>query len=472
MNSLQIYNERLVAITQINGIRDRSCDYFTFLSDVIRNEIATAAYSPLVESFLENRKAEAVSVMAVFDALCFMNNIESPVECLDFYIHFIPAGKMVAWRKLDSDYEVFEFNYLKFRSWMSNLYVGACENVRRIKEFAPPVSRNSEKAQAVEDASIKRAETQAEKILDKAKADAQTTKENAVNEANEILREAKKQAEELLRKAKDKEEVLIKETLRQNEAEKREARSQIEKERFEAVCNAERERKQILNRDAKSETERIIKCNLDGYMSERERGWAEYVEENRNQSDEVAREFAQAKADACARSNELQSKISEFAGNVTSFLDALKSETYAYFNEWQQSFYKGEFRPLAICYINLSYIIADLDKRIETLLLNPENGELEELQKIRCTLDKFRKSFESAINKVGLKTIQPDKGEVFNSDYHVVDGEQDNELFNGRLISKCKGAGVMYSPNGVAQTLYVPALVSVEENKQEEEKNE
>lgn len=472
MNSLQIYNERLVAITQRNGIRELSHNYFGFLSEVIKNEIATTGYSPLVESFIENRKAEAVSVMAAFDALCCMNNIESPIECRDFYICFTPSGKMVAWRKLDSEYEICEFNYFKFRGWMNELYVEACEKVRRIKVFAPPVSNSCEKAETVEDTSIKRAQTQAEKILVKAKTDAEATKENAVNEANEILREAKKQAEELLRKSKEKEEAFIKETLRQNEEAKKEAREQIEKERIEAVCRAERERKQILNRDAKSETEMIIKRNLDDYMSARERDWAEYVAENRNQSDAVAHELAHAKADACARSNELQSKISEFTGNVTSYLDAIKAETYAYFNEWQQNFYKGEFRPLAICYINLSYIIADLDKKIEVLLLNPENEKLEELQKIRCTLDKFRKSFESAINKVGLKTIQPDKGDVFNSDYHVVDGEQDNELFNGKLISECKSAGVVYSSNGVTQTVYVPALVTVEENKQEEEKNE
>jgi hypothetical protein len=90
-----------------------------------------------------------------------------------------------------------------------------------------------------------------------------------------------------------------------------------------------------------------------------------------------------------------------------------------------------------------------------------EEAVLTKLQQHTQSLNKFRANLERAMHALGLRTFYPAQGELFDSYYHTTDSEEDDALFNGKVIDSCTSPGIIRTVNSQEEVVLHRAEVVI-----------
>lgn len=301
-------------------------------------------------------------------------------------------------------------------------------------------------------------------------------------QAQKIIEDAHRQAQELIRSAQleadaiklEAEEIKAKAVDEKAKADRESSRIILEARNKAAIIeeNAEKQVNEIIEqanatgeqeyqRRVAEETSTVVKTRLASYMSDLQCEWRESNEESQRACDEIASLNSEARKELVTYTNGVQREFSTVLESATKSLETFRSEVYDYFRHWQENMYKREVQPLVNSYSSLNVIISRIERDLSEALSKSENEELiEMLEKYRKSLEKQRRSLERALGSLDLRVMAPQSGEIFDSTYHSLDSDFDDEDFDGRIIERCVAPGV-YRTDGENRRVYQRCVVEL-----------
>ncbi len=143
---------------------------------------------------------------------------------------------------------------------------------------------------------------------------------------------------------------------------------------------------------------------------------------------------------------EVTSETSRFQGEVVDRLNTaveelnrVKRELCTDLRAWQEGLYRTQHEPLAMCYVSLVRILAQGENQAMA-----EGEESDGLRRLRANLDRFRRSLEKAMLRLGLEVYYAQPGEFYDPARHAVAGQEEPDYESGCRVRRCTAPGVEY----------------------------
>lgn len=310
------------------------------------------------------------------------------------------------------------------------------------------------------------AERDAEKIHRDAQNEAAKIRAAAESYANSIRREAEEYAEDLRNKA-DRARIDV-----QNEA--NQIRIDARNEAEEILEEAQHSREEILReagqqaaREAQAEAGRLIGEKLQTYLQEQKLLWEEERQETLTDTAESCRAVAELKELACNQNTALGADMNRALEQLQQQLEQQLNQTrvgmLASLQQWRSSLYAYEYGPLVNVYLQLAIKAESFERdalKAQTKELTTEEAR-NMLAEHSISMNKLHNRMIRAMDKLGLRLFTPQPGELFNSEMHSVNDEEDDDIYLGRIIEECEKPGVERIANGAVSEILHRATVTL-----------
>ena len=277
------------------------------------------------------------------------------------------------------------------------------------------------------------------------------------SERAEAVNDEKREA---LQAAKDESEKIIREAREEARRIREDAEQEAERIKEEAKL-----RLQDVTDSAQNSAQTIIRRTIDDYQQQIQDAWHRESEIGMREDEryktlfEAKREFID---DTTALKRELRDRMKETVDEMRAIQDKLEIEV----NKRQASIYHHEFTKIADCFGQL-YIIVRKNPFLTDYILSEPNDlsqdTLEDLKKLKSSLNVILRKLESSMASFGMYVYYPNPGDPYDDVLHdlVLSGDADDPY--GMLVSECLTPGVMLrgDTKGEDETI-IRAVVSLE----------
>lgn len=335
-----------------------------------------------------------------------------------------------------------------------------------------------------------RAKEKAEKIIRKAEQDAKARRAEADTHYNRCVEAARRKEDEILsaanvtaaqtrRDARDEAERTRREadtyaTQTRNGANSyaSQIRQQAENEAAERRRNAEAEAKWIIEeaqRKAAEEAEEaaaaLIRQRLSGHIKELRQQWEEEQAEKSRQRDETAALAASLKDDICTVSTQVGASLNRDLEQLQEQLNQLRGNVIRDLQDWRTSLYQCEYGNLVNFYTTLNGFANSFERELREAECadNVPEEQKRILAEHSRKLNRLRANLINAMEPMGIRLFTPQKGELFNSYYHTINLEdnEDEDMFLDHEIQACLIPGIERVVNNQDVTVLRRAEVEV-----------
>lgn len=277
---------------------------------------------------------------------------------------------------------------------------------------------------------------QARNELNRMRAEAASIRRQAEQDAKRIRANAEAETHRRFAEARA---CIEQERTRCIEAAKREAEQErshlIEKYRLEAIDVYQELRDRFVP-DAVTEA-------IDGYRREDSSAYTALAGQNRravNAFEDVRTSFS--------------SGMTGLQAQMTEQLSEMQVQLSRAMMDWREQLYRLETMDLAQCAVNLSTILAGIDRRAGEAAVKGDQGAVEHLSAVRRNLSRFEKQFRNALTAVGLEVYQPQPGNDFDPARHVLsEAEKDVDPDQPLIVTRCIRPGVLGSSGSGVEAL-------------------
>lgn len=440
--------------------------FFMCLRDTVITEYKKQGFCELIDEIIENKETVDIIVYVAFvDAVHYLKSGLFSDESEQYIPHLLfpgygKPGRRIAWKEWSVYKRQFKDGY-KYEKAAEIFYSLKKSGQKSHLLFLKDIGDSKEEADRQAKSIIDEAQQTGLKIIEDARLEAEKSKSvlNLVGSNNEKVL-AQKRSEELIRKYLTNDRIEFKKS--------------IEKD---------------LNDTLKGNKE--VLCRTEKMHD-----------------------------DMCDQTNALQASWANALTSMTDELVKIKEEFYKHLHDWQVSLYPHELRPLAERYVELYRIInvdrllteeivfnysqnehidenfdvlskkkdvgldsefnifgADKCKDTETVKKEaPDEGKynvrnhsistapstLEGLKKLNRTLTIFLHKFEVSLNGLDMYVFYPDKGDVFDDVWHVLENEDCYNDWGNNIISYCVVPGIAKKVNDAAEDdVIIPAIVAI-----------
>lgn len=326
---------------------------------------------------------------------------------------------------------------------------------------------NEEAAQIIETAKAKAAQImhEAAKLREDANhlfnnmlASTTRSKEDALREAQLIKEQAQSAAEE-------RAEVIRRNAIADTQKMRRDAELQADQIRRNAELEADQIRADIrakMEAEAEQDKERTVKTKLAEHIKDLRRQWEEEQREAAESRNEIAAHAALLKEDACTLSAKLGADLKQNAD----LIQDLSSRIIMNLNNWRQSLYTHEYNKLISFYDSLSGQATVFERELREAECSDVVTEAHKavLAEHSRKLNRLRANLVSAMEAMSLMFFTPEKGESYNSHYHVTDEDIDDEAIENLPITQCTKPGILRIANSQESEVMRKAIVKVHTN--------
>lgn len=294
---------------------------------------------------------------------------------------------------------------------------------------------------------VRKAHEEAEEIRRNAQREAYQCSVNAEVEAQRIRETARAQAEQIRKRAEAEAQRML-DGVNQRIDEDRSLALEAFGREMEAVRNQKIEEARRLASEVYAECQKqfvptAVADAINGYRREDSAAYAAHAEVHK----QAVGAFEDTRTAFSVGMTRLQANLSEQ-------MTALQSELTRSMMDWREQLYCLETMDLAQCAVNLSTILAGIDKRMGDAAVQGDEKTAEALGAVRRNLARFEKQLGNALNSVGLEVYQPQPGDDFDPARHVLsESEKDMDPDKPLAVERCIRPGVMGSCGSLTEAM-------------------
>ena len=262
----------------------------------------------------------------------------------------------------------------------------------------------------------------------------------AKEESARIIREAQEQAQKIKSEAESKAKLLEEEAESKAKLLEEEAESKAKRLEEEAELKLQK-----VTESSQNQAQAIVRRTLDDYQQQIQDAWYKqtiaYGREDESYPSllEAKREYIE---DTIVLKRELRDKMKEFIDEMRTLQDEMEIKI----NKRQIGIYHHEFTKLADCFGQLYIIVRKNPFMTDYLMGESDNlsqNTLEDLKKLKSTLNVILKRLEAAMASFGMYVYYPEPGDRYDDILHdriMTDDESDPYEM---AVSECLTPGVM-----------------------------
>lgn len=208
--------------------------------------------------------------------------------------------------------------------------------------------------------------------------------------------------------------------------------------------------------------QRIFGTEFNAYMAWQRDQWAAEQPLVLQARTELAQQTATLKEQACGFSNDVSATLT----GVMEQLLEMKASFTTQLQQWKTELYDCEYSPIVGCFNSLLTLQQRFERDVAAEATMTEQDRLTKLQQHSTSLTGFRNRLERAMNTMGLFLFTPQSGDSFDACCHTLDSDEDDEQYDGRLIDRCTGPGILRQVNSQERVILQRAVVTVKEKDQ------
>lgn len=428
-------------------------EYYSALKNLILKELDTTGSCVLVETLLENQRRpwSQTTIYAAYDAIeyaTFQQNYKNIQTYYNWDDQLFMKTHNSRYHLKESDHRSLLICYRGLQSRWADLHKDS--KVKESDTTQGPKIRFPSFLSGGKLAEQEDPQQQSQAILKKARSDAEEILAKAKREANHTLEEAR---QELVRKKSEAE----------NEARLMLASAQQQAEALtgQAYQDALQEARAELKEKADRDLQKMIQTNFNHYLTQQRRQWDLDHQELEAARNEISRQTAILKEDACNFANSAGADMNMALSGAIDTLSQMRAQLMGQMQTWKASLYRAEYSPLVSCFNTLVTLQGRFERDMAAEENMTEEAVLTKLQQHTQSLSKFRTNLERAMHALGLQTFYPAQGELFDIYYHTTDSEEDDELFNGKVIDSCTSPGIIRTVNSQEEVVLHRAEVVI-----------
>lgn len=262
------------------------------------------------------------------------------------------------------------------------------------------------------------------------------------------------------------------------------AREQAERQRKQILADANAEAKLILEaahqeaarirqeaagqaqEEAKAQAQQLVRGQLSEHIAGLELQWLQEQEQTNAMRADVRAETAALKEQLCNYTNAAGAELDRSMDAALRAIEQARTQLMSQLQQWRSTLYRTEYGPLVNFYNNLEAVEQRFRRDLasaELEGLTPEQAQ-SKLQDHSAKLSKLRSGLLRSMEALGIVTFTPQPGEPFDSYFHAVDDEEDDDIYHDLPIERCIRPGLMRTVNSEDTTVLHRATVTVKED--------
>lgn len=446
-----------ISVPQLENLLSKAhpaFEYYSALKNLILKELDTTGSCILVEALLEShsRSWSQTTIYAVFDAIeyaTFQQNFKNIQTHYNWDDQLFMKAHNSRYQLKESDRRTLLICYRGLQSRWSELHKDS--KSKESDAAQGPKIRFPNFLSGVKPSDQEDPHQQSQAIMKKAQ-----------SEAELILADAKKEASRALEEARL--EIARKKSEAENEAMLMlaSARQQAEALTGQAYRDALQEARAELKEKADRDLQKMIQTNFNHYLAQQRSQWDLEHQELESAKSEISRQTAILKEEACSFANSAGADMNMALSSAIDMLSQMRVQLLEQMQTWKASLYRAEYSPLVSCFNTLVTLQGRFERDMAAEESMTEETVLTKLQQHTQSLSKFRANMERAMHALGLQTFYPVQGELFDIYYHTTDSEEDDELFNGKVIGRCTSPGIIRTVNSQEEVVLHRAEVVIQ----------
>ena len=214
--------------------------------------------------------------------------------------------------------------------------------------------------------------------------------------------------------------------------------------------------------EAKQESERIVQRELKAHFRQQRQDLETELAEDAARRADISSLGAKLKEAACSETTAFSATLNATMEGMERQMERYRNDVVTGLSAWQQSLYKCEFASL----IEVYSLMRSQVNRFENDAVKAQTASPEELREMlmkhSTSVSRLWRNLIRAMETMGLRQYVPQAGETFDSYYHTVNDNEDDDAYNDRIIAGCVAAGVERVVNTKESAVILRATVELE----------